>query len=138
MKIIPLKKAFLTANSERRVKQDALTGYEAWVVAEGITGGPLDDDDLDGLNNLSEYAVSQKPLFIKSVDVFNFVHFQRNDDPSLDVELQTCDDLVTGAWINTGYTILGTNITGGTYNEVTNSIPVDNSQTYIRLRIENQ
>jgi hypothetical protein len=115
-----------------------LVGYDAWVIAEEIIGGPTDDDDGDGLDNLSEYAVSEKPTITKSGATFNYVHKQRTDDPDLSVELQTTTDLVSGSWTNTGYSILGTNVTGGTYDDVTNSIPVDGPQSYIRLRIQNQ
>jgi hypothetical protein len=112
-------------------------GYDAWVVVEGIIGEPLDDDDGDGLDNLSEYAVSEKPMITKSDTTFDYVYKQRTDDPSLSYEVQTCDDLVSGSWTTGGYTILGTNVTGGTYDDVTNSIPTSGPQSYIRLRVTN-
>lgn len=112
-------------------------GYDVWAVTKGYIEGPLGDDNDDGFNNLSEYAVSEKPVLTKAADAFTYVYKQRNDDPNLSVELQTCTDLVAGSWTNTGYTIHGTNITGETYDEVTNSIPIDGSQSYVRLKVTN-
>ena len=114
------------------------SGYDAWATANGIVGGPTDDDDSNGLDNLSEYAVGQKPIITKSGATFDYVYQQRTDDPALNYLVETCADLTAAAWTNTGYTVMGTNVTGGTYNEVTNSVPATGSQSYIRLRITNQ
>ena len=107
-----------------------------------------DDYDKDGRNNLYEYALNgdpedrkndgSEPTFVKGLTSFDYVHLQRNDDPRLSYEVQTCADLVAGSWTNTGSTITGTNVTGDAYDDVTNSIPADSPQRYIRLRIETQ
>ena len=59
-------------------------------------------------------------------------------DPALIYTVETCTDLVIGSWTNVGYSILGTNVTGGTYNDVTNSVPIVDLQSYIRLKLELQ
>ena len=117
---------------------ESVDGYDAWVTSNNITGGPLGDDDGDGLDNLSEYAVSENPTITHSGSTFDYVHKQRTDDPSLTYTVETNTNLVFGSWTNIGYTILGTNVTGGTYDDVTNSVPTDGPQSYIRLKITDQ
>jgi len=119
------------------VAVSAVSRYDAWASSNGIIGDSTDDDDLDGLNNFCEYAIYGKPTLTQSGSTFYYVHKQRTDDPNLSVELQTTTNLVSGSWTNTGYSILGTNVTGETYNEVTNRIPADRPQSYIRLKIIN-
>ncbi len=113
------------------------TGYDAWAVAHGITGGPTDDDNGNGLDNLFEYAVSGQPILFESGDVFHYVHKQRNDDPNLVFSLETTTDLLSGNWTPHGIGVVGTNVTGGFYHEITYSIPRTNSQRYIRLTVVN-
>jgi hypothetical protein len=116
----------------------ALTGYDIWAATHAIIGGPLDDPDGNGLDNLSEYAVGEKSTITQSGNIFCFVHNERTDDPNLSYLVQTCTNLVSSIWTNAGYVVLGTNVTGGTYNEVTNSILMNDAQSYFRVKISDQ
>jgi hypothetical protein len=110
--------------------------------------GPLFDDDADGRENLLEYALDGDPsddqdlgvdpTFVKAGSAFEYTYLKRNNDPNLIYTVEMTTDLITGFWTNTGYMVLGTNVTGGVYDEVTSSIPTDSPQSYIRLKIENQ
>ncbi|MCU0857451.1 MAG: NBR1-Ig-like domain-containing protein [Pontiellaceae bacterium] len=113
------------------------SGYAAWAATNGITGGPTDDDDGDGLNNFSEYAVREKPAFIKSGDTFDYIYLQRNDDPNLIYSVETTTNLLSEVWINTGGTAQ-TNVIGGSYDEITRTIPLDHPMAYLRLKITGQ
>ena len=68
-----------------------------------------------------------------------YTHLQRNDDPGLVCSVETRTNLVSGDWMSTGDTVRGTNMMGGGtfFNEVTNHIPVDTDQQFIRLKITN-
>jgi len=54
--------------------------------------------------------------------------------------LETTTNLISGVWTNAGYIVLGTNVMGGgiDYDEITNSIPTDLDEKYIRLKISTQ
>ena len=64
-----------------------------------------------------------------------YVHLRRNDDTNLMYVVETCTNLVSRVWTNAGYTVTGTNVLGGAYDEVTYRIPPDAPETYIRLKI---
>jgi len=123
------------------------SSYDFWASANGVTGTITDDDDGDGRDNLYEYALNGNPTngldagtapaLVKAGDSFEYTHLQRNDDPNLYYTVQTCTNLVLGSWTDSGSAPLGTNITGGVYDEVTNSIPTTTPQSYIRLKITN-
>lgn len=112
-----------------------------------LTGSALEDDDGDGRSNFHEYVLDGnpvnegnrgvEPVFIKEGGAFEYIYKQRNKDQNLIYTVQTCADLVSGTWTSTGYTVTGTNVTGGTYNDVTNSIPTTGPQSYIRLTVTN-
>ena len=68
-----------------------------------------------------------------------YVYAQRNDDADLIYTVQTRDMFTAGvSWTNEGYTVvLATNITGGVYDYVTNSVPTTDPVKFIRVKIEN-
>jgi hypothetical protein len=108
----------------------------------------FDDPDGDGLNNLYEYGLDGDPT--NSADkgtapiinvigsVVNYVYPQRNDAVNaLLYYPEIADDLNVSVWTNQGYSITGTNVTGGTLNFVTNEIsPLSTKTKFIRLIIE--
>lgn len=115
----------------------ASSGYDVWASTNGITGGQLDDDDGDGLDNLSEYALSEKPTISRTATTFYYVHQQRANDPGLTFLVETCSDLTAEHWTAVEVTSV-TNITGGVYNDVTNSISMAGLQSYLRLNVTSQ
>ncbi len=123
------------------------TGYDLWSLPYGLTGGQQDDDDDDGLINLYEYGLGGNPTngfvngniptFGNTGSGFEYVYAQRTDDPTLSYYLETDLDLVNPpGWTNAGYTVVATNVTGGTFDYVTNSVPTADDEKFIRLKIE--
>ena len=121
-------------------------GYNAWAIGWGADIGPGNNDfDADLLSNLGEYALNgnptnhldtgNQPTLIKAGEELFYVHLQRNDDTNLVYVVETSTNLGSGVWINTGYTVTGTNVTGGVYDQVTNKIAADAPQTFVRLKM---
>ena len=77
------------------------------------------------------------PMFSKSGDRFIYVHPKRSDDTNIIYRVETTTNLVSGTWTAEGYTVTGTDVTGGTLNFVTNDIDTVRNINFIRLRIEN-
>ena len=129
-------------------------GYEKWAARWGGVdiGAETNDYDLDGLSNLYEFGLDgdptnaldqgTSPTFgvaeVDGTNLFGYVHPQRSDpDSGLTYSLALATDLVAGNWTtNTGYVIVGTNVTSGTLDFVTNATDTVESQKYIRLIIE--
>ncbi len=122
------------------------TPYDIWASINSVTGTQTDDDDHDGRANLLEYALNGNPTIALDLGVdpilensggqLRYIHMQRNDDPDLAYSVQTCTNLAYGAWTDSGYAAIGTNITSGAYDEVTISIPTVLDQAFIRLKVE--
>ena len=122
--------------------------YSDWAAVYGMgsNAGQTDDYDNDGLPNGYEYGLGgnptngvvdgEIPTFGPAGGGLEYVHAQRSDDASLVYYLETTDDLVSPAWTNAGYTVVGTNVTGGDFDYVINSIPTTDTNTFIRLIIE--
>jgi hypothetical protein len=124
------------------------SGYQVWSTGYGLDEDELGDDDYDTLINLYEYGLGGNPTNgivdgnIPSVRLtgggLEYVYAQRTDDPNLVYYLELSDDPVSGVWTNSGYTVVGTNVTEGTFDFVTNAVPTDKSQKFIRLIIGNE
>lgn len=128
------------------------SGYEGWAAGWGVyIGTETNDYDDDGLNNLWEYALGGDPtlntdrgvspvcgiLNVGGVETFNYVYPQRSAaDSGLTYSLEVTTDLVSGTWTNAGYSVQGTNVTGGTLDYVTNVTDTVDDQKFIRLIIE--
>jgi hypothetical protein len=123
------------------------SGYDSWSSGYGLVEGPDGDDDADGLSNLYEFGLGGNPT--NSADQgtspsfglvnggFSYIYPQLSDlDSGLTYFLETCTDLVGGTWTNFGYTVAGTNVTGGTLDFVTNTTDTVEDQKFIRLIIE--
>jgi hypothetical protein len=124
-----------------------LTGYARWASEWGTEiGGSAYDFDLDGLVNLYEYSLDGNPtnrldqgtlpVLAPSGNSYVYVYPQRSDDPHLTYTVETTINLVSGIWTDEGYTVLGTNVTGGTLDFVTNEVESVLDRIFIRLRIE--
>jgi hypothetical protein len=126
---------------------DPLEGYALWANGWVVDiGANTNDFDGDGLLNLAEYALGGNPtnaLDRGTAPTFGFdgtamvyLYPQRSDDASLTYTVKTTEDLVDGVWTNTGYTVAGTNVTGGALDYVTNTVTVTDPQLFIQLEIQ--
>jgi hypothetical protein len=134
--------------------EDLANSYAVWASSYELVYGPDGDDDLDGWVNLYEYALGLDPTntvdpnavadgalptFGNGSGGMEYIHAQRTDDSSLTYYLELDGDLVNApGWTNVGYTVTGTNVTGGTFDYVTNAIPTTDAQKFIRLVVEQQ
>lgn len=122
--------------------------YSSWVIDFGVGAGD-EDADGDGLSNLAEYGLGGNPTnavdtgisCVSSADagasVFTYVYPRRLDASDLEYSLEIAESLM-GAWTNIGYTVIGTNQPGGDFEYITNSVPMDADQKFIRLKISTQ
>lgn len=133
---------------------DPLVGYAAWAAGWGGVdiGLETEDYDHDGFSNLYEFGVGGNPtdasdqgtapVFsvaeVGGSNVFSYVHPQQSDPNSgLAYSLAVSTDLASGVWTtNTGVEVVGTNVTGGTLDFVTNISDMVESQKFIRLIVE--
>jgi len=126
-----------------------LANFSTWAGTWGVDIGSVSNDyDGDLLDNLSEYALGGDPTnsadrgfvptFGNDAGTMVYVYPRRTDDQNLAYFLETADNLVLGgSWTEDGYTELGTEVTGGLFDFVSNSIPTSASETFIRLRVQN-
>ena len=123
------------------------TGYNLWAYEYGLAvGSETNHNDSDLLDNIHEYGAGGDPtnsldrgiesIFTNAAGSLEFIYAQRNDDDDLTYYLETTTDLVTPSWTNTGYSVAGTNVMGGTFDMVTNSISTAEDQTFIQLIVE--
>jgi hypothetical protein len=121
-------------------------GYDTWAHRWGVPlGATTNDYDGDLLANLGEYALNgnptnrldsgSQPTLSQVGGEWHYVHLRRNDDTNLTYLVQTTTNLGTGVWSSTHYTVIGTNVTGGVFDQVTNRISTDAQQTFIRLKM---
>ncbi|MDZ8119064.1 hypothetical protein [Pontiella agarivorans] len=131
----------------------ASTGYDAWVILNGLYGPDADlQADLenggagDGLNNLMEYALGGDPnvadsgiVLQQSVSggVFQHVYNERTDDESLTftVELDQIRNLSYADWQEEGLTETR-GVDDGTFQTVTNTTDTLESVNFIRLKVD--
>jgi len=123
--------------------------FTTWSDIWGVDiGSETNDYDGDLLDNLGEYGLGGDPTdsadrglvptFANEGGTMVYVYAQRTDDDNLSYHLETNDNLTLGGnWADSGYTELGTDVTGGLFDFVTNTIPTTADETFIRLRIQN-
>ena len=97
------------------------------------------------LKNLAEYALNGnptnsldkgvQPTLTRSGNELRYAHLRRKDDTNLVYVVESSTNLVSGVWTNAGYTVTGTNVIGGAYDEVLYRVPVAAPETYIRLKV---
>ncbi len=132
--------------------EPAAAGYAKFAEDYNLLLGPEGDDDSDGYANLYEYGVGGNPtnpadtglpilwsaVASGGTNWFNYIHPAiTNADSGIAYSLELRNNLVYGGWTNVGYTVYGTNITGGAFNYVTNRISTaTEDQQFIRLKIQ--
>ncbi len=124
----------------------AASGFDVWALDWGVNiGSTTNDYDNDGVLNLAEYALNGNPTngfddteteLISDAGLI-YLHAQAHGDDELVYEVQTIDNLQYGTWTNAGYTsIIGTNVTGGAYDYVTNAVPTTDPVKFIRVKVD--
>lgn len=123
-------------------------GYADWAGGWGVPiGAETEDYDKDGVSNIYEYGLGGDPtnpsdlgvpsIFSVSGGVATYIHPRLSDPNSgLSYSLELSTDLVVGSWTNAGYSVSGTNVTGGDLNYVTNVTDTAEAEKFIRLIIE--
>jgi hypothetical protein len=125
----------------------ALEGYDLWATTwDTDIGAATNDLDSDGVSNFGEYALGgnptnvavqgSSPVFSKSGNGFIYVHPMRSDDETITYLVETTTNLISGAWTNLGVSAVGTNVTGGTLDFVSNEVEIIDNEKFIRLKIE--
>ena len=128
---------------------EASPRYSLWAAGWGVViGSETNDYDSDGLNNLYEYGLDGNPtnglidpavlpILLQTGSGLAYVHVQRNDDPALDYTIESTTDLVVPNWTNAVSSVTGTDVSGGVFDTVTNSVSTAEDQLFLRLLIEN-
>jgi hypothetical protein len=122
-----------------------VSGYESWAGQQSVAiGAPHVDYDGDTRNNLYEYALNGnptdplnkgvEPAFRLVGNLFQYIHVQRRNAPDLIYRVETTTNLLSGAWTPSGFG-METNVTGGTYDVVTNLLTMQHPECYVRLNI---
>ncbi len=125
--------------------------YAGWADGWGVDlGDKTDDYDGDGVDNFHEYGLGGDPtneLDQGTLPVFEIgnaggtnwlgcVHPQLSDPNSgLNYFMELNTNLVSGIWTPYGYTVSGTNVTGGELDFVTNFADMVEDVKYVRLSI---
>ncbi len=127
------------------------SGYDIWADTYGLAEPADGDDDDDDLLNIYEYGLGGDPtnalnqgtaptigtVSIGGTNYFRYIHPQLSDpDSGITYYLKLNTDLVYGTWTNAGYDVLGTNVTGGPLDFVTNVTDMVDAKKFIRLIIE--
>ena len=126
------------------------TGYGTWAGQwDGVDlGATTNDYDNDGILNINEYGLDGNPtnntvepavlpILVNSGSGLEYLHVQRNNDPTLMYNVQTTTNLVSGSWTDIGVTAVSTNIGAGFFDTVTNTVDTVVDERFIRLIIEN-
>ncbi len=123
--------------------------YTAWAETWGVDiGSETDDYDNDQADNLWEYAANGNPtnaqdtgvapVLANDAGVLTYTHLVRADDLNLVYTVQTTGILTPANWVDTGSTVIGTEVSGGDYNTVTNLVsPVAVDQSFLRVEVDN-
>lgn len=106
---------------------------------------PFVDSDGDGVSNFGEYALDGDPTNImvkgtfptlkRSGSGFIYIHPQRPNATAISYQVEATTNLITGVWTNKGFTAIGTNVTGGTLDFVTNDVSTIEKEKFFRLKI---
>lgn len=132
--------------------------FNAWMVEYELSGDdllPSADPELDGMNNLLEYALGGNPNvddattvlpkhFIVDVDGIKWMDYvyQRRADAEargLHYDVLVSTNLITGQWVNLGQQAEYNSISvGGAFESVTNRVPCDAPEQFITLKVSEE
>ncbi|VGO16297.1 hypothetical protein PDESU_04888 [Pontiella desulfatans] len=116
--------------------------YLEWVsgtVSNALEWNPKDDPDANGLDNLFEYAVAERPDQQFQGEVYLYAYRRRTDAASrgLTYELERCDNLVSNRWTTHGISEVASGPAEPGFIMVTNAIPmIGTTNRFVRLKIE--
>jgi len=128
--------------------------YEDWLLEKGLTAGlngaHSDDPDVDGLNNLLEYALGGDPLLDDAasllptseltLDAMEYIYNRRLDAAERGLEyglnVNTNGLQFPSAWTNMGHAYETTNVVIDLdFESVTNIVPTDSGMGFINLKV---
>jgi autotransporter-associated beta strand protein len=138
---------FITGSGTLTVTTGPATDYAGWATFHGVTGGPLGDDDQDGMSNRSEHAfglnpkngASAQPIInvpTSSSGIFSYTR-RRQSLTGLTYTIWTSSDLT--AWTRDSGAIQGTPVVTGEVETVPvtlSSALLTNSKLFIQVRAE--
>ena len=126
--------------------------FEGWMgeYDVGTETAMTDDYDGDGMNNLTEYALGGDPsvydagavLPLSVADTGNglivYVYDRRLDASTrgLTYRLEVDSNLLANTWTTNGVTEVGAEMLDAEFEAVTNTVPLDQAEKFLRLQIE--
>ncbi|VGO20657.1 hypothetical protein [Pontiella sulfatireligans] len=125
---------------------EILLGYDLWADDHSV-GEMGEDPDEDNVDNLEEYAFGGNPSdpddmgtaffgtsSLGGTNYYNVIHLMLIDTNEVEYIVEVNDDLVSGSWTNSG-SVMSSGAYDESYDLVTNAIPMDAEQGFIRLRV---
>ncbi|QHI69321.1 polysaccharide lyase family 8 super-sandwich domain-containing protein [Tichowtungia aerotolerans] len=123
--------------------------FAVWAVEYGLVGddaAQTADPDGDGMNNLLEFALGGIPTnrsdsaailpILGEINPFFFEYIHRRRvDSTLKYSVERTGDLVSGNWATGGVAVTGYGPDGEGFERVTNSVPAEGANQFVRLKI---
>jgi hypothetical protein len=128
-----------------RLAVDVDSVFEQWAINHGVSGA-ANDADFDGLPNLAEFGLGgnptdagstgHRPMLQSASNVFHYVYPRRRNSGLL-YSVERSTTLAGGIWTtNDCVELPGAGPIDADFEAVTNLIPADWNEAFIRLRME--